>query len=90
MAAKDQRRQFEDIVARLTADDPDFAETMRAGRSSLSTAARVTLAVAGAIVWGLLSVLMVAWRTPGVILTIAVVLVTLAVAITRERRNQRL
>jgi fatty acid desaturase len=74
MGTDDKERQFEQIVARLTADYPSLA-----GRRRWSLARRVAVAVVGGLVWGLLSVAMVAWGTAGVALTCGVVALVAAV-----------
>ncbi|GAA0496352.1 hypothetical protein Ade02nite_17300 [Paractinoplanes deccanensis] len=68
MATDDRQRQFEQIVAGLTADYPSLA-----GRRRLSRPALIAVAVLGAVAWALLSVSMVAWGTIGVVLTCVVV-----------------
>lgn len=70
MGTDDKQRQFDQIVARLTADYPSLA-----GRRRLSRQLLITVAVAGGLVWGLLSVAMVAWGAVGVVLTCALVAV---------------
>lgn len=72
MGTNDKERQFEQIVARLTADYPSLA-----GRRRWSRRLRVAVAIVGGLVWGLLSVAMVAWGTAGVVLTCAVVAVVI-------------
>ena len=66
MGTNDKQRQFDQIVARLTADYPSLAA--RPGRSRRFV---VTVAIVGGLLWGLLSVAMVAWGTAGVVLTCA-------------------
>ena len=68
MGTNDKQRQFDEIVARLTADYPSLA-----GRRQWSRRALITVAVVGGLVWGLLSVAMVAWGAAGVVLTCALV-----------------
>ena len=68
MGTNDRQRQFDEIVARLTADYPSLAGSRRWPRRVL-----ITAAVLGGLVWGLLSVAMVAWGAIGVVLTCAVV-----------------
>jgi hypothetical protein len=71
MATNDRQRQFDEIVARLTADYPSLAGRMRRPRH-----VRITLAVLGGLAWALLSVAMVAWGAAGVVLTCSVVALT--------------
>jgi hypothetical protein len=68
MGTNDKQRQFDEIVARLTADYPSLA-----GRRPRSRRVLITAAVIGGLVWGLLCVAMVAWGAPGVVLTCALV-----------------
>jgi hypothetical protein len=85
MATNDRQRQFDEIVARLTADYPSLAGGRRRPRHLV-----ITLAVLGGVAWALLSVAMVAWGAPGVVLTCSVVAVTgLAVAADTYRHRDR-
>ena len=68
MATNDKKRQFDEIVAGLTADYPSLA-----GRRPHPRWVLVTAAIAGGFVWGLLSVAMVAWGAIGVVTTCVVV-----------------
>jgi hypothetical protein len=68
MGTDDKQRQFDQIVAHLTADYPSLA-----GRGRPSRRVLITAAVVGGLVWGLLSVAMVAWGAAGIVLTCAVV-----------------
>jgi hypothetical protein len=68
MAPDDKQRQFEQIIARLRADYPSIDGGRRWSRPVL-----VTVAVAAALAWGLLSVAMVEWGVAGVILTCTLV-----------------
>lgn len=70
MGTNDKQRQFDQIVAKLIADYPSLAGRRRRSRRFL-----ITVAVLGGLVWGLLSVMMVAWGTAGVVLTCALVAV---------------
>ena len=79
MGTDDKQRQFDEIVARLTADYPSLR-----GRRRLSRPARMALAAAGAVLWGLLSVAMVAWGAPGVVLTCVLVTVVATAAYRRR------
>jgi fatty acid desaturase len=85
MATNDRQRQFEQIVAQLTADYPSLARRRRWSRSVL-----IAAAVVGGIVWGLLSVAMVAWGATGVVLACSVVALTgAAVAVDAHRHRGR-
>lgn len=83
MGTNDKQRQFEQIVARLTADYPSLRERRRPSRRVL-----ITIAVVGALGWGLLSVAMVAWGAAGVLLTCGLVaIIGAGVAIDAYRRR---
>ena len=83
MGTNDKQQQFDQIVARLTADYPSLAT--RPGRSRRFV---TTMAVLGGLVWGLLSVAMVAWGAIGVALTCTVVAIVGAVAGVDEYRRR--
>jgi hypothetical protein len=85
MSDKDTRRQFDDIVGHLTAEDPTLARPIRMipRRVLLSV-----LAVAGALIWAGLSVLMVVWGAAGVVLTCMTVALAVGVGMIRARRNR--
>jgi hypothetical protein len=80
MATEDKRRQFEQIVERLQADYPSLARRPGPQWSRWSRPARIMVAVLGALVWGLLSVAMVAWGVAGVVLAVAVVAIVIVAA----------
>jgi hypothetical protein len=85
MGTNDRERQFDQIVARLTADYPSLAGPRRWSRRVL-----VTAAVVGGLAWGLLSVAMVAWGAAGVVLTCALVCLTGAgIAVDAYRWHRR-
>jgi fatty acid desaturase len=85
MGTNDKERDFDEIVERLTADYPSLA-----GRRRLPRQVVITLAVVGGVVWGLLSVAMVAWGAFGVALTCTiVVLVGGAIAVDAYRWRHR-
>jgi len=85
MGTDDKQRQFDQIVAHLVADYPSLAGPRRWPRRVV-----VTAAVVGGLLWGLLSVAMVAWGGYGVVLTCAVVAVTAAAAaVDTYRRRHR-
>lgn len=73
MGTNDRQHQFEQIVAQLRADYPSLS-----GRRRWPRHVAVTAAVLGGVLWGLLSVAMVAWGAVGVILTCSVVALTVA------------
>jgi len=84
MELNDRRRQFDEIVARLTADYPSLA-----GRPKWPRRVVVTVAVVGGLVWALLSIAMVAWGAVGVVLTCAAVAMTGAVIAVDAYRHRR-
>ena len=84
MGTNDRQRQFDEIVARLTADYPSLAGRRRWSRQTL-----IILAVVGGLAWGLLSVAMVAWGAAGVVLTCAVVAILGAGAAADAYRRRR-
>lgn len=73
MGTNDRQRQFDQIVARLTADYPSLASRRRWSRR-----VRTFVAVVGGLLWALLSVSMVAWGAVGVALTCGVVVAVAA------------
>ena len=73
MATNDTRRQFDEIVAGLTADYPSLARRRPRPRWLV-----VTAAIAGGVVWALLSVAMVAWGAIAVATSCVVVATTVA------------
>ena len=77
MGTEDKRRQFDEIVAHLTAEHPSLA---RIPRPRWPRSVLILVLVVGGLTWGLLSVSMVAWGWKGVALTCTVVACTLAVA----------
>jgi hypothetical protein len=83
MSTEDKRREFDDIVARLTTDYPALS---RAPWPRWPRPVLITVLVTAGVVWGLLSVAMVAWGLRGVALTAAVV-TTAAVAAVMDARK---
>ncbi|MEU8659752.1 DUF3040 domain-containing protein [Actinoplanes philippinensis] len=83
MSTRDTRREFDQIVGRLAAEDPGLARPVLMIPRQVRL---VMLAAVGALAWGALSVLMVVWGAVGVLLTCAVVVVVAGVAIRRSRR----
>ncbi|MEV4282580.1 DUF3040 domain-containing protein [Actinoplanes xinjiangensis] len=83
MSTRDTRRQFEEIVGKLAAEDPSLARPVRMvpKRVMLSV-----LAVVGALVWAGLSVLMVVWGAVGVAITCVTVAVAVGLGLYRRRR----
>lgn len=84
MSSKETRREFEEIVGHLAAEDPSLARPVR------MVPRRVLLsvqAVAGALVWALLSVLMVVWGATGVVVTCLAVAVAAGWGMYRQRRR---
>jgi Protein of unknown function (DUF3040) len=86
VGTEDKRRQFDEIVNQLTADYPSLGRSVR---RSWSRPVTVAVSVLGALVWGFLSIAMVAWGAGGVLLTCAVVLLTaIVLAVDSRRRRQ--
>lgn len=83
MGPNEKQRQFDQIVAHLTADYPSLAGRRRWPRQMV-----IAVAVAGGLLWGLLSVAMVAWGAVGVLLTCAVAGVVGAVAAVDSYRRR--
>jgi len=86
MGTEDKRRQFDDIVAHLTAEDPALA---RLPRRRWPRPVLITALVTGGLLWGLLSVSMVAWGARGVALTCGCVAAFGLVAALEARRGPR-
>lgn len=86
MGTEDKRRQFDDIVAHLTAEDPSLA---RLPRRRWPRPVLITVLALGAVAWGLLSVSMVAWGARGVVLTCGCVALVGLVAALDARRGPR-
>ena len=85
MGTDDKQRQFDQIVAQLTQDYPSLAGGRRWSRRVL-----IGAAVIGGLLWGLLSVAMVAWGAAGVVLTCVVVALTIgAAAVDSYRQRNR-
>jgi hypothetical protein len=83
LSTRDTRRQFEEIVGKLAAEDPSLARPVRMipKRVMLSV-----IAVVGALVWAGLSVLMVVWGAVGVAITCATVAAAVGLGLYRWRR----
>jgi fatty acid desaturase len=85
MSARDTRKQFDDIVGHLAAEDPALARPVRMiPRRVLLT----VLTVVGALIWAGLSVLMVVWGAAGVVLTCVVVATAIGVGVVRAHQYQ--
>jgi hypothetical protein len=87
LATRDTRRQFDEIVGRLAAEDPFLFSRPR--RRLPRRPVLIALAVAAAVLWGGLSVLMVVWGAVGVLITCLIVAVTVtsAIILTRPERS---
>jgi hypothetical protein len=84
LSTKDTRREFDEIVGRLAAEEPSLARPVR------MIPRRVVLTVqaaAGALVWAGLSILMVVWGAPGVLLAAVTVAVVAGFGVYRIRRQ---
>lgn len=84
MATRDTRREFDEIVGRLTVDYPSLARPVR--RRVPRRLLLHVLAVGGGLLWAGLSVLMVVAGALGVVITCVVVAVAMGVALYADRR----
>ncbi|GAA1647994.1 DUF3040 domain-containing protein [Actinoplanes couchii] len=84
MSTRDTRREFEEIVGRLAAEDPGIARPVRMLTRRVQV---VILAVIGGLIWAGLSVAMVAWGAAGVALTCICVLAAVAFGVWFNRRR---
>ncbi len=84
MATEDKRREFDEIAARLAAEDPSLTRIplLRWRRSVLIPALG-----AAAFAWGLLSVAMVVWGWGGVALTCLIVASAVTAGVVDARRR---
>ncbi|MEV6344775.1 hypothetical protein [Actinoplanes sp. NPDC051851] len=78
MSARQTRREFEEIVRRLVDEDPAFG-------SVTPRLPLVLVAVGGVLLWAALSILMVIWGGPGVLLACVAVAVAAGVGIALTR-----
>jgi hypothetical protein len=85
MASEGTRQEFEQIVERLTTDYPSLG---RPPGQPWSRPVLVAVLVTGGVVWGLLSVAMVAWGWRGVVLTGVVAGLAALAAIVDARRRR--
>ncbi|WP_328473825.1 DUF3040 domain-containing protein [Actinoplanes sp. NBC_00393] len=84
MATRDTRREFDEIVGKLTADYPSLARPVR--RRLPRRTLLIVLAVVGGLAWAGLSVLMVVAGPVGVVITCVAVAVALGLALYYDRR----
>jgi hypothetical protein len=84
VSSRETRREFDEIVGHLAAEDPALARPVRMIPRRVMW---LLLAVAGALVWAGLSVLMVVWGAAGVAVTCVVVAATAGWAVHRARRR---
>lgn len=84
MSTRDTRRAFDEIVGHLEAEDPSLARPVRMIPRRTLTA---VIAVVAALTWAGLSVLMVAWGAPGVVLTCVVTAAAIGWGIRYDRRR---
>ncbi|BCJ48311.1 hypothetical protein GCM10010168_77630 [Actinoplanes ianthinogenes] len=82
MESDRDQREFDRIVARLVDDFPGLA-----GRRRWPRQVRIAVAVFGGLLWGLLSVAMVAWGAAGVVLTCVLVAAAVALLIADHYRR---
>jgi hypothetical protein len=79
--------KFDEIVAGLTAEHPDFGNPPT---HTWSRRMRASLSVLAAMTWAGLSILMVVWGWIGVLITVAVIAGVLAAGYARRRGRYRL
>ncbi|KUL22380.1 hypothetical protein [Actinoplanes awajinensis] len=84
LSTRDTRREFDQIVARLTGEE---VTPIRRTRKPLRTVTIASLAVIAGLVWAGLSVLMVVWGAVGVLITGLVVAAAVATAVAMTRRR---
>jgi hypothetical protein len=84
MSTEDKHRDFNDIVDHLAADYPSL---VRQPWPRWSRPVLIAVSISAAVVWGLLSVAMVAWGLSGVVLTCAVVVICAVAAYLDARRG---
>lgn len=83
--AERRNPQFDEIVNRLVAEDSSFDAATRTP-FSWNTAARTALIVAAGLAWAGLSVLMVVWGWPGVLVTMLAVIASIMMSVRLSRR----
>ncbi|MEU4244718.1 DUF3040 domain-containing protein [Actinoplanes sp. NPDC026619] len=86
MSPRDTRREFDEIVGRLTKQDPSLARPVHVIPRRLAV---TLLVVGGTLIWAGLSVLMVIWGAVGVAITGLAAAVAIAVGIAVHRRSSR-
>jgi len=87
MSTEDKRREFDEIVAHLTADYPSLR---RVSGRPWPRGVIVSAFMLGAVAWALLSISMVAWGWRGVVLTcVTVALTAVAAVVSTHRRRLR-
>lgn len=82
MSPRDTRREFDEIVGRLTEEHPSLAKPVRFIPRRV---ALILLSVGGALLWAALSVLMVIWGAVGVLITCLVVAAAVVVGLVVHR-----
>lgn len=86
LSTKDTRREFEEIAARLAAEDPSLTRPVR---MIPRRTVMIALALAGAVVWAGLSVLMVIWGAVGVVITCLAVVTAVGFGTAAHRRHRQ-
>ncbi|MDY7087205.1 MAG: hypothetical protein SYR96_19070 [Actinomycetota bacterium] len=84
MEAERRNPQFDEIVNRLVAEDSSFDAATRTP-FSWNTAARTALIVAAGLAWAGLSVLMVVWGWPGVLVAVLAIIASIMMGVRLSR-----
>jgi hypothetical protein len=85
MSTEDKHRDFNDIVDHLASDYPSL---VRPPWPRWSRPVLITVSICAAVLWSLLSIAMVAWGLPGILLTCAIVLTCVVAGVLDARRTR--
>jgi hypothetical protein len=84
MSTEDKHRDFDSIVDHLAADYPSL---VRPPWPRWPRPVLITVSICAAVLWGLLSVAMVAWGLTGILLTCAIVAACVVAGVLDARRT---